>query len=251
MGTELAVSELAACEERIEKSLGAMSEIFTAFSEIKEKELFKAAGFDDWESYLHTKWSEKFSPRHVRRLVSSIKMISDLRHSVKPKNEASVRPLASLDTPEERSSAYAEAVEEAGGVAPTAKQVQIVVDRKKQYLDAATGKIKDAAPLVACRQIVINMGETQKRIRNSRMEIAKAIQNNSLLPDSVRAQITQRLSHIQDYVDKFAFADWMNSTLKVLDNHIPSAVCGCIGDNGPVEDCDHCSGTGYITRSQR
>lgn len=135
---------LARCEAVIDRGLESFIEVGLALQEIREHKLWRRSGnFASFEAYCRDRW--KMSSAQANRNImaaKTTKMISPAADAatkvtpigVTPTNESQTRPLAKLaNDPPALRQAWQQAVEDAGGEQPTAKQVQEAV---RQHQDA-------------------------------------------------------------------------------------------------------------------
>jgi hypothetical protein len=100
-----------------------------------EREAWRALGYASWRACAIDELG--LSQAHVYRLLGAAQMERDIAPAladfsqVENLPEFSLRPLAQLDTPAERQQAARQAIDAAGGKAPTAKQVQAAVEAIK------------------------------------------------------------------------------------------------------------------------
>ncbi len=111
----------------------AFKECGLALKEIKDRKLWKTGGYKCWETYVREVLG--MSAPHAHRLVTASQIAAELAETlpvgnalpaVLPTSESQMRPLGSLKHPQQRSRAWAEAVNLSGGQ-PTAKTISEVV----------------------------------------------------------------------------------------------------------------------------
>lgn len=125
-------------EKVIEQGLASFIEVGNALLAIKADRKYRHAGFATFEDYCQQRWN--ISRAYGHRLTNAAAITESLARALPemsprgdiplPQTEKQVRPLTAVPEPE-RAEAWVEAVEEAGGEQPTAKQVQAVVERRK------------------------------------------------------------------------------------------------------------------------
>lgn len=115
-------------ENIVKRGLKHFTEVGEALAEIRDAKLYRIE-FMNFEDYCREKWG--MSKTQANRLVDSAEVSEDLTPiGVKPKNEAQSRPLAKLESPQDRQAAWKDAVETSGGN-PTARDVEASVRRIK------------------------------------------------------------------------------------------------------------------------
>jgi transcription antitermination factor NusG len=136
--------DLIALEKIVAKGLQTFVEVGAALAEIRDRKLYKIehATFAD---YCKVKW--KMSDRRARQLMDSAEVVGGLAESgtIVPKTESQARPLTQLP-PAQRAEAYQEAVKTSATGTPTAKEVELVVEKLKPT-KAKTRPIKKAGTL--------------------------------------------------------------------------------------------------------
>lgn len=122
------LADLMEHEKVIEQGLAGFIEVGNALIAIKQGKKYRAAGYATFEDYCQRRWS--MSGRRGKQLVDAAQAVEEIGTTVQippPTNEAQVRPLTSLPTPEQKAEAWELAVEHAGGEQPTAKDVEAAV----------------------------------------------------------------------------------------------------------------------------
>lgn len=144
-------------EKVIEQGLATFREVGWSLLQIRDGKKYRAAGYETFEHYCFDRWS--MGRQYANRLMDAAEIVGEIETSpigdVSPSHESQVRPLKALPTPEERADAWSEAVQEAEGKQPTAKQVAKAVAKrqppKKDHpapfsdpiLDAVAGHLKE------------------------------------------------------------------------------------------------------------
>lgn len=166
-------AELATCERTIEVGLQAFYEVGQALANIREKRLYRAE-YRTFEDYCRMRW--QMSKRHVNRLIGASDVVGNLSSAsvsfsgprgpesnvidieVAPSSEKQVRPLTQLE-PDEQREAWANAVAEAGGEQPAARQVKVAADevKAKRDLRPIEPPIEKASPSVFTLPNVITL----------------------------------------------------------------------------------------------
>lgn len=124
----------AACEKIISAGLKTFSEVGNALLKIRDSRLYRAS-FPNFERYCLEKWG--FARRRAEQICSAAEVINqiaaDTNNCSHPQNEAQVRPLHALDTPEQKVQAWQKAQEKAQseGQPVTAKHVEAAVEEIK------------------------------------------------------------------------------------------------------------------------
>lgn len=118
-------------EKAIEAGITSMLDMGYAFEKIRDGRKYKAVGYTAFEDYCQQRWD--LNRDYVNKVIAACCIVRELdtRVSIAPTTERQVRPLKALPDPEARADAWNEAVEEAGGDQPTAKQVEKAVARRK------------------------------------------------------------------------------------------------------------------------
>lgn len=136
MGTETALDtlergELEKQEKVIREGMQTFVEVGKALATIRDKKLYREE-YKTFEKYCEQKWG--FKRARAYQLIESAGIaakVSTSGRQKQPTSERQTRPLKEL--PEnERSEAWEEAQQEAGGKEPTGKQVEEVVARRRQ-----------------------------------------------------------------------------------------------------------------------
>ena len=132
-------STLRKCEKIISAGMVTFLDVGEALCKIRDEKLYREK-YSSFKTYCKEKW--EFSDSRARQLIGGSEIAKGVESvtRVTLSNEKQARPLAKLPE-EERSAAWNEAVEVAGGKAPTAKQVEQVVN---QRLGDDTGEDDDS-----------------------------------------------------------------------------------------------------------
>lgn len=131
---------LSTYESIVKKGRDSFIEVGNALMRIRDGRLYRET-HNRFEDYCQEKW--ELSKRYVNRLVAASEIAEEMGPmGPKPKSERQVRPLAELETKEERADAWKEAVETApkdksGEPVVTAKHVAEVVERRAPRSDAS------------------------------------------------------------------------------------------------------------------
>jgi hypothetical protein len=117
------------CEVTIEKGLETFIEVGLALVEVRESKLYRFK-FGTFEEYCEKRW--QMTARRARQICAGAEVVANLRPGPPlPTSERQVRPLAGLPATEQRE-VWKDAVAAApAGEAPTGKQVQEAVDKRK------------------------------------------------------------------------------------------------------------------------
>ena len=124
-------AELNRCVDQVRRGLGAFLVAGEALGTIKAKQLYRAT-HPTFEMFAQAEFG--LTARRLAQLIESFEIVQSLK-SISPSLptpvvEAAVRPLAGL--PEvDQAEAYLEAVEDAGGEAPSPKQVKAAADKRR------------------------------------------------------------------------------------------------------------------------
>jgi len=140
----------AACEQVISAGLRSAENVWLAFIEIETKQLWRE-GHKDFKHYCREKWgvgTRRF--QQMAKATETVKVLSANNCSL-PKNEAQVRPLHALDTPEQKAQAWQAAQSKAAseGQPVTAKHVEEAVEEIKpktesdKWKEAFGGKVPE------------------------------------------------------------------------------------------------------------
>ncbi len=155
--TEIDANRYAALNKTIIAGLTTFLEVGSAFAEIKGRRLYRVE-FETWDDFLKKKHG--LTRQHASRLIKAKEVVSELEEKMLPignisrlpNNEAQVRPLFRLKSPEERSRAWINAVEAAGENQPTAEVVsqevramlpEVVKSRIKKVSREPTSQVGD------------------------------------------------------------------------------------------------------------
>ncbi len=130
-GLSLELLDLMEHEKSIEQGITSMLDMGYAFEKIRDGRKYRAKGYTTFEAYCQERWG--LSRQHVNQVISACQITRELETvvSIVPSHESQVRPLKALPDPEQRAEAWSEAVEEAGGDQPTAKQVEKAVAKRQ------------------------------------------------------------------------------------------------------------------------
>ena len=133
-GTEADKTRLESLEKIVEHGRKKQREGYAALKEIRDRELYKAAGYSSFESYCKEVW--QISKSRVYQLIDFVEMTSRLAHdiNVSDLHEGCVRPLIGMDD-----ESAAEVIEKARGMAS---------EEGKQAVTASLMKkaVKEIAP---------------------------------------------------------------------------------------------------------
>lgn len=126
------LADLMEHEKNIEQGISSMLDMASSFEAIRDGRKYRAAGFSNFEDYCKQRWG--VTRQRVAQVIDGGKLARELsnRFDVSPINDAQVRPLKALPDAESRAEAWNEAVENAGGNQPTAKQVKEAVARRTE-----------------------------------------------------------------------------------------------------------------------
>jgi hypothetical protein len=143
-----ALADLMEHEKVIEQGLATFIDVGHALMAIRDGKKYRAAGYATFEDYCRGRWD--FDRTYAHRLMSAAEVAGLLpTGNIEPQTERQLRPLAPLKAqPDEARAAWQEAVEEAGGEQPTAKQVERAVAKripsKKEHPAPFSDPILDA-----------------------------------------------------------------------------------------------------------
>ena len=102
------LKSLEADENIIHQGIKTFMDAGLALARIKEGKKYRVKNYDSFEDYCRIEWG--FSKSHANRLIDAGKVQEDLTPiGVTLDNESQARPLAKLDTPEEKQAAWKEA----------------------------------------------------------------------------------------------------------------------------------------------
>lgn len=115
------------CEKAIEQGLGGVA---YSLRRIRDDRLYRET-FPTFEDYCQERWG--FTRQHVNNVIAFTEVRDQMETIVStlPERESQIRPLKALPEPEQRAEAWNEAVDQAGGEQPTAKQVQEAVAKRQ------------------------------------------------------------------------------------------------------------------------
>lgn len=118
-------------EKAIEAGITSMLDMGYSFEKIRDGRKYKAAGYSNFDDYCQQRWGMGRS--QVDRVIGACQIAREVTPigGISPSHESQVRPLKALPDPEDRADAWNEAVEEADGEQPTAKQVEKAVAKRK------------------------------------------------------------------------------------------------------------------------
>lgn len=132
--TTLSKSEqtaLAECEAIIERNLESFVDAGNALLRVRNEKLYRAE-YGSFQEWCEGKW--KISDRHARRMIDAAEVAGNLQNGPVgpvPTTERQARPLTSLVEPEEQQEAWQAAVQASANGAPTAREVEAVVEKMK------------------------------------------------------------------------------------------------------------------------
>jgi hypothetical protein len=124
-------SRLQELETQIERDKRAFYRIGMALVEIRDSRLYRE-NYATFEDYCRERW--ELDRRYAYRLMDSANVVNKLecgQLTTKPANEAQVRPLTKLETPEAQQEVWEKAVETAPEGKITAKHISKVVNQFK------------------------------------------------------------------------------------------------------------------------
>jgi DNA modification methylase len=115
------------CEKAIEQGLGGAA---YSLRKIRDERLYREQ-WGTFEDYCQQRWG--FTRRHVDNVIAFTTVRDEIENncSQPPERESQIRSLKALPGPEQRVEAWNEAVDEAGGNQPTAKQVEKAVAKRQ------------------------------------------------------------------------------------------------------------------------
>lgn len=120
-------------EKVIEQGLASFIDVGMALIAIKANKKYRHAGYATFEDYCEQRWG--MSKTHANRLavaaVTAESLMTPIGVIPQPQSEWQVRPLTLLPNDDDKRAAWAEAVEEADGEQPTAKQVEHAVTKRQ------------------------------------------------------------------------------------------------------------------------
>jgi hypothetical protein len=117
------------CEAIIERGLRSFCEVAAALLMIRDERLYRAA-YGTFDEYCRKRWN--WGRNYVDKQIQAAEVVNHLSTQVlTPQTEKQVRPLAAL-SPQDRSVAWGQAVEESDGGQPTAAKVDEVAKTVKQ-----------------------------------------------------------------------------------------------------------------------
>lgn len=136
--------DLIALETVIERGLETFVQVGEALAEIRDRKLYRIA-HTTFADYCKVKW--KMSDRRARQLMDASEVVTAISKSgtIVPKTESQARPLASLP-PEQRAEAWSAAASAAPNGQPTAKDVEIAVEKMKRPLVAGQFTAQQRSP---------------------------------------------------------------------------------------------------------
>jgi RNA polymerase sigma factor (sigma-70 family) len=123
---------LASLEATIRRGLRTWVEMAMALVEIRDRRLYREAGFNSFEAYCRDRWD--LQRRHAYRLIEAVDVVETVSQGTQevppPTSERHARELAKLKTPAERVAAWSEAVRTAPGGKVTARHVATLVRKR-------------------------------------------------------------------------------------------------------------------------
>ena len=121
---------LVVLEKTIASGMQTFIEVGEALAEIRDSKLYKIE-HDTFEDYCQKKW--QMTARRAQQLVSAAEVVADCSKigTIVPKTESQARPLTSIPR-EQRAEVFAEASATSATGKPTAREVQVVVEKRKR-----------------------------------------------------------------------------------------------------------------------
>lgn len=154
-------SQLAQCEEVIERGLDSFIEVGNALLQIREGRLYKD-DYDNFEDYCRERWD--MCGRRARQLTDAAEAIQNIGSgTMVPQSERQIRPITTLP-PSRQRQAWTAAVESSPKGKPTAKQVVATIARMglgKIHV-GLTGKIHNPIVLKQLKALWKEASETDK-----------------------------------------------------------------------------------------
>jgi len=158
-------------DKSVREELAAFIKVGQALAEIRDRKLWAAGGFENWEAYCNDIGG--FSKVHCNRLIKASEITQNILQVepigstcpiVAPRSESQIRPLSKLSTTEEQAQAWTQAVKTADGQ-PTQKTVSQAV------IEITASKVPSTAPT----QIKIS---TKERITSGFTKLREAISSD-------------------------------------------------------------------------
>lgn len=135
MSDEITIQEsarLVTLEKTIQRGLSNFIEVGEALAEVRDtyKGRFDKLGYKNFEDYCQVKWGLKQT--HAYRMMDAAAAVASLKSSPigeLPAKESQARPLTKLSDPAQQREAWSCAVESSKTGKPTAREVEVAVER--------------------------------------------------------------------------------------------------------------------------
>lgn len=167
-------SQLAQCEEIIERGLDSFIEVGNALLQIREGRLYRD-DYDNFETYCQERW--EMCGRRAHQLIDSAKVIANISSTEQivqsPQSESVVRPLVALPAPLQRE-AWTAAVAAAPKGKPTAKQVREAVVKLVPEIRGGTTPLVRLNGTVKNSTLLRELKRLWKRANNNEREQFRA-----------------------------------------------------------------------------
>lgn len=182
----LDLRDLERLEGDVRSGVDGMRRAAIALTEIRDRQLYRSAGYSDFTDYCDERLDGKRS--QVYRLISAGEVIRDIETHLTasptgdatpmPTNERQIRPLAAVKSPEERAEIWKKAVHLAKGERPTEAEVKALVVHGKECLSpegkkAVTEEQIAAAEALGNAQAAKGRGKTPEQRRDDAIDHAR------------------------------------------------------------------------------
>lgn len=237
-------SDLAACEQIIERGLKTFIEVGQALLTIRDRRLYRST-HDTFEDYCRERW--RLGRSHAHRMIQAAEVASPIGDAglPLPANEAQARELAPLrDQPELMTRAWRQAIDASGGK-PTARMVSAVVNAIRQTarvearggLGVGHGKVEEICTGCAiCQDPVVTCHYPPRRRPGPESVRVVYVDGHGVAYDSY-----EYAADVADLADIYAGAEVRQRTLPGGEQYVevrqPPGNCG-------IRDCPACGKLG-------
>lgn len=240
----LARNDLARHEAVITQGLQSVVQIAESLRAIRDSQLFKSAGYDDFDSYVSARWQR--SVRWAQLTIQSAEVANEIQQhlpeDVKPPARiADTQALKDLP-PAEAADIWTEVVEEHGDT-PTAKQVRQAVTKAArtakatpavEVIPAAKDRLKREVPSHLAD--VFNCGSQFRLVRDNVRDLEESLSALTNHPGGRQVQGDELRRLLREFRNGLASGE----------PHTECARCR----RSPTNNCKVCMGLGWVTKGR-
>lgn len=240
---DVAQSELARHETVIAHGLQGMVQVAESLRAIRDNNLYEAAGYDDFESYVAERWRR--SVRWAQLTIQS----ADVAHEIQRHLPDDVKPPSRItDTqalkdlpPQEAADIWTDVVAEHGET-PTVEQVRTAVGRARtetttpavEVIPAARDKLKREVPAHLAE--VFNCRDAFRLVRDNVRDVEQALEKLAQHPGGRQVQDGELRRLLREF----------SNCLRSGEPHTECPRCR----RTPNNNCKVCLGTGWVTKGR-